>query len=318
MGAKRPLAVYVNVTAGPEGASLLVWEVSTMETLVGFGLQSGWASLNNKMMVEAVRISGLSMATGLTKSHIDELLEIMVEHSFDRKVEVVSQGAQDKSLFIVKSGEATVIQKGFMGGVEQRRVLRVIKRGECFGESALLDKDDSKCAKRHACVIVTSEAPLITLTLSLETIRRSPLMTEWGDTLQDHLRRTITPGWDAVVADTLGEKALNAGIGHDIKKGGKEKERSVKERAKGEAKKAAAAVSKPTAAPKPAAAPKPPANQAKGGKSGGKRMSIVGAKAGISKAAKGIQAGVRRMSLAGAAPPLAGNEKPKDEDPMAC
>ena len=98
-----------HVHAGEEGATLIFWSSSAIETLAGFTLQEASSAFSNRKMLQDVSICKRSLAEGLEKEQMDLLLDSMVEQTISDSREVVlSEGELDANLYIIRSGEATV------------------------------------------------------------------------------------------------------------------------------------------------------------------------------------------------------------------
>ena len=95
--------------AGEEGATLIFWSSSAIETLAGFTLQEASSAFSNRKMLQDVCVCKRSLAEGLEKEQMDLLLDSMVEQTIsDVKEVVLSEAELDANLYIIRSGEATV------------------------------------------------------------------------------------------------------------------------------------------------------------------------------------------------------------------
>ncbi len=59
-----------SLRAGENGATVVSWAVSAVETLVGFSLQAASFALNNRKMLQEVKIGARSLAEGLTREEM--------------------------------------------------------------------------------------------------------------------------------------------------------------------------------------------------------------------------------------------------------
>ena len=205
-----------HVYAGADGATLLVWSVGAIETLVGFSLQEASTALNNRRMLEEAAFGGRPLADGLSKEQEDALLGGLEEHFVaDNGTTLVSEGEMDANLYLIRSGEVCVTwaqttqtetDKGALKKVvAAAQPLLTLGRGKCFGEQALVPKDGRRRHKRKLSVVVTN-APLVLLVLSpavIESLMAHDWFCVWLARLSAHITDTGTPGVDAIVAESL-------------------------------------------------------------------------------------------------------------------
>ena len=59
-----------SLRAGETGATVVSWAVSAIETLVGFSLQAASFALNNRKMLQEVKIGTRSLAEGLSREEM--------------------------------------------------------------------------------------------------------------------------------------------------------------------------------------------------------------------------------------------------------
>ena len=119
------------VRASEGGATLVRWSAQSIETLVGYALQGSSTKAFNLKMLNQVNVGGRALVEGLGSEEVSALVNAMAERTFGAKEVVAAEGEVDEALFVVKSGEV-VVRRG------SKEELVVLKRGECFGEQALL------------------------------------------------------------------------------------------------------------------------------------------------------------------------------------
>lgn len=220
------------IRAAEGGASLVRWSVQAIETLVGYALQGSSTRVFNLKMLAQVKLGERLLVEGLTRDGLNQFLASMVERTYGEKEMVANEGELDDAMYVIKSGEALVKKSG---GKEEVCMLR---RGECFGEQALLGAASTiKAGKRRASVAVQGQE-LVVLSLTAEALAAiaEPLrewMPELGTRLQE-LAAKNGVGVDAAVAACLGDKAQTvfpaskvpnarpgARVGKDDKEGGR-------------------------------------------------------------------------------------------------
>ncbi len=143
-----------SIVACAGGATVLVWSVSAIETLVGFELQAASIQLYDRKMIESVKIGPRLLLSGLSKDGIDALLRAMCEKTFNDREVVSGEGDFDGGLFVIKKGEATVqrteeihrrassVPEGTFEPTQRRLVtLATLRHGDCFGELSLIPDD---------------------------------------------------------------------------------------------------------------------------------------------------------------------------------
>uniref|UniRef100_A0A7S2FJ96 Cyclic nucleotide-binding domain-containing protein n=1 Tax=Haptolina brevifila TaxID=156173 RepID=A0A7S2FJ96_9EUKA len=157
-------------------ATIISWQVSSIEALVGFGLQEESFRMFNRKLLQAVKYGNRSLTDGMTSPQINWLVQTLDEQKFDNGRMVVQEGTMDEKLYIVKRGEAAVTSK--LGGDVQS-----LKAGDFFGEQALLPPEAlKKRVKRKTCVMACS-SPLIVLVLSAEAVKKNSDLEAWRTTL---------------------------------------------------------------------------------------------------------------------------------------
>jgi len=193
-----------SIKAGPTGASLLTWNVSAIEALVGFELQAASHALFSRKMIESVRCAGRLFVQGLGKEQIDMLLDdAMLEQGVPDKAVVVSEGDVDQAFYIIKAGEAVAVR-----GKGGRVHLATLGRGDCFGEAALSMLEGvalSRRVKRKAS-IVAHGSNLVLLALTPQALAQQPGIEGWWQQLANGALATstgITHGVDSVVAEKV-------------------------------------------------------------------------------------------------------------------
>ena len=153
------------VLAGERGATVVSFAVDAIETLLGFELQGASLALFNRKMLEAVSCVGKSIAEGLHKDALDELVGLMVRRTYTPGEALASEGDFDEAIFMIESGEA-----GATKGEGSSHVLATLKRGDCFGEQMLLQLPaGGRRGSRRKASIVCGDSGLVALRLSLHT-----------------------------------------------------------------------------------------------------------------------------------------------------
>ena len=224
------------VAAGDRGACLIAWDVSAIETLVGFGLQVASVGLQNRMLLESVRCGDHLLTDGLSVEQLVTLTEVALEHSYDHRAHVLEEGDLDVDLYIVQSGEAVMrreVEPEY--GPTGHEVLCHLKRGDVFGEQALLalggqmsfndfrgdddddddvdnvdDDDDDEwrgpvpvSRARRTSVVVRGRSPFICLVLSPEVLFGIDSLVGWTMALLARVEGKCVRGVDAVLLEAL-------------------------------------------------------------------------------------------------------------------
>ena len=205
--------------AGPDGATVVVWKVSAIETLLGFELQAASDQLLERKMLESVRCGAWPLVEGLGKEGMDALLGAMKRRTHTRGEVVAGEGEPDDTLTIIVSGEVAITRtKPETGAIA---TLATLGRGDCFGEQcllALLGKGSSKGSsdrftRRRTGVAAHGEAPLAVLSLTLaamEALVASGALPEtWVLQLAHDLADGATVGVDAATV-ARGGSAITA------------------------------------------------------------------------------------------------------------
>ena len=250
------------VSAGSAGARVLVWEVAAIETLVGFALQTATHGLHNRQMLSAARCGPRSLAEGLDKDVMDTLLASMVEVSVGERQPVVAEGEGDERLYLVKSGGASVHQiSDRRGGGSE--TLCVLRRGDCFGEAALLPPGHAHRVRRRTSVTAHGQVPLIAFAISAQELaaicgEHAAAITAWRDGLVEQIGSRAIAGVDGIVLERLQSDGATATLEALGKASHKENGRREARGAKKANKRAGGAPAAPNAAPTAAPAKSKP------------------------------------------------------------
>lgn len=198
-----------SILAGEDGATVISWAVSAIETLVGFDLQAGYNALNNRRMLQDVKIGDRYLASGLEKDQMDLLLESMEEVSHTAKHMLVTEGEMDSNLYIIRTGDASITWEGCTPSQAIH-----LKRGDCYGEQSIVSKEAMRRAKRKTNVLVSSKCPtLVAGVISTRVVEEMRSQYDWFDgwwqALVEHVAATAVPGLDAVVVAKLQEEGAD-------------------------------------------------------------------------------------------------------------
>ena len=120
-----------------------------------------------RKVMEGVIIEGTKIFEQLGHDEQEELLHKMMEKDFKEGDNIITQGQENDTFYVIKSGTAKVMQAGAPGQSEMggTRVLAELSAGNFFGERALLMGD-------KASVSVTASGPLRAYTLDRETFMK--------------------------------------------------------------------------------------------------------------------------------------------------
>ena len=194
------------VLAGEHGALVVRWSVPAIETLIGFELQSASLALFNRKMLESVTCSKRTLVSGLQKDEMDILIALMVRRTFEPREALAEEGEFDHSFFIVESGEA-VVRKG--DGAKSE--LMTLKRGDCFGEQALVPSDVLKRTKRKAAVIAKGPQNVVCLSLAPSALHACVgSISGWTRQLAQDIAASAVGGVDSVVTQRVGSASMSA------------------------------------------------------------------------------------------------------------
>jgi CRP-like cAMP-binding protein len=250
-----------SIVAGDAGATLVVWHIASIETLLGFELQEASLGLQNRTMLEDARFGSHSLAQGLSKDEMDELFDMMDERSYAAKESIVRDGAIDEALLLIKSGEAHVQRSG--EGSSGAETLAVLRRGDCVGEAMLCVEAEGalRTTKRKTRVLAKTDLVALVLTpAALAKLVSNEAWQAWREGLSEHLAATAHAGIDCVTVDRLtaaGSEAVIASLDAKAKAGLQTKGKKVapKSASASTPKTAAKPESKGEKAPKAGASP---------------------------------------------------------------
>jgi CRP-like cAMP-binding protein len=203
----RQAAIY----AGRGGASILCWDVSKIETLVGFELQAASTQLFNRKMLESARCAGRLLVEGLETGAVDALAAAMVERVTPPLGVLCEEGAYDDALRMVKSGSAVVRRAAKTADIAE------LRRGDCVGESALLPPEvlpNGKRSRRKTSIVAQGGTPLVTLALSesslLDAAMQNNRLHAWRNVVIETIASRHTAGIDWIVMDRVNEAGGHA------------------------------------------------------------------------------------------------------------
>ena len=152
------------LTAGEAGVKMLRFDVTALESLVGYELQDVAMLFFNRLFLASVTCAGEPLGNGLRQEEIEQLVDVMTELVFQPKQCIVSQGDLDDTFFLIKHGSAAVVQGE--NAKNRGKELTTLVRGDAFGEQALLPSDLMKRTKRKTSIVVAGSEPLIALGLT--------------------------------------------------------------------------------------------------------------------------------------------------------
>lgn len=185
------------VTAGQGGATIMSWNVSSIESLVGFGLQEESFRMFNRKLLASVKYGRRSITEGMSLDNVDTLVEAFIEASVNEKAVIAAEGGIDEHLYIIKRGSAAVTSKS-AGEVA------MLKAGDFFGELCLVHSEarSGKKGKRRTSIVARS-SPLILLSLRAEDVKNDARFETWREALLEQIamEHLDTNGHDQVVTE---------------------------------------------------------------------------------------------------------------------
>ena len=101
------------------------------------------------------KLEVVQLFSGLSHDVLDELMNVMKEVSFKKNTQVITQGDNSRSLFIISKGRLKVFANDEDGS---QTIFTFLSEGEFFGELSLLDS-----APRSASVTTVDDCKLLTL-----------------------------------------------------------------------------------------------------------------------------------------------------------
>lgn len=142
------------VAASSSGATVVAFEVSEIEALIGYVLQEQAARTYNRKLFCSVRIDNRLLTEGLPKEQIDILVDALHEQEYIEGFNVAAEDSVDGKLRIVKRGSASVYTAS-TGEVAQ------LGPGDFFGEMCLL----GRAHRRTASIVARGPGTLTLLEL---------------------------------------------------------------------------------------------------------------------------------------------------------
>ena len=213
------------ILAGEQGAIVVRWSVSAIETLIGFELQAASLALFNRKMLESVSCARRTLVEGLKKDDMDMLIGAMHRKTFEVNDVLAEEGEFDSHFFIIESGEA-IVKKG--EGTKSE--VLVLRRGDCFGEQALVPPDKLRRQKRKTSIIAKGPTSVMTLMLSADDFNRlrGP-MGNWVNQFATDIASNSMGGIDSVItAKAVGSlSTINPQTKKDQKAGNKAEKRTT-------------------------------------------------------------------------------------------
>jgi len=142
------------VAVGP--ATLL--KLPANEFIQALGSLTDLVSSNFKQKVmEGVSIEGTMLTKVLGKSKMNDLIGALVEQTFDKGKTVIEQGSENATFYVIKSGEAKVMQAGAPGvPAGGTRELAPLDTGKFFGERGILQSEPAQ-----ASIVADAEKGLV-------------------------------------------------------------------------------------------------------------------------------------------------------------
>jgi hypothetical protein len=199
------------VLAGVGGAVVVRWQVSAIETLIGFELQAASLRLFNRKMLETVTLAKRPLVDGMDKDDMDSLVGLMVRCSFKEGARIALEGEFDATFFIIESGEA-VVHKGTHAVMDSRSEILTLKRGDCFGEQALAPPEKLKRTKRKASIVSKGPQNVVCLALTPEIFHsvQHGSFRSWSRQLAADIAATAVGGIDSAVSAKGGGASLSS------------------------------------------------------------------------------------------------------------
>ncbi|HEV8325381.1 MAG TPA: cyclic nucleotide-binding domain-containing protein [Myxococcota bacterium] len=96
---------------------------------------------------------------GLAERPLDKLVELMKERTLAAEAVVFSEGEAARDMYVLVSGQVKVVKRSSRGTLE--RTLAILKKGDCFGEMALID-----VLPRSATVRTLEPATLLSVSIA--------------------------------------------------------------------------------------------------------------------------------------------------------
>ena len=117
-----------------------------------------------RKVMEGVEIEGTKIFLQLGHEEQEKLLEKLTEKTFDEGKDIITQGKDNSTFYVIKSGTAKVMQAGAPGQSEMggTRELAELTEGNFFGERALLSGEKAPAS-------IVPSTPLKAYTLDRDT-----------------------------------------------------------------------------------------------------------------------------------------------------
>jgi len=159
------------------GAVVVAFDVSAIETLVGFCLQERSVRAFNRKLLASIKIDEVSILDVLMKHGeqegsrlLDWLADAMFDEHFEEGEVVAAEGAEDGSLYVIKAGEAAVSTK-------EAGEVATLSAGGFFGELSLLPKKH----KRSATIVAKSRLRVASLPAAV--VKANSELEQWRNAL---------------------------------------------------------------------------------------------------------------------------------------
>ena len=168
-------------------------------------LQEASLALFNRKMLKSVMCAGRMLVANLSEEDVDAVFRAMHRKTYGCGDVIASKGEIDEALCIIESGEVTVAKDADSGG---GMPILTLKRGDCFGEQALVTAAATPAgrraqgARRKSSIIVPAGATsVVTLKLTPQTfqrLRECASLDEWATQLVGDIGARAAKGVDAV------------------------------------------------------------------------------------------------------------------------
>lgn len=232
----------VDIVAGDEGATVIEWKISALETLIGYDLHTQSERMFENKLMRAVKLGDYKLFARLSEyddkapgetTAIDQILDAASVVTFEPNEVVVPDGQLDDALYVIKMGQAIAQRTQAVRGEKSATVIASLERGDCFGEHCLLSLSSAhKQVKRRLCIVAHAESSLTVLRISKDALEKlNRPFQKWVEEVATEISKvTQLGGIDSSVAYKAAqknmdlEKLLAVAKAKTGKRGGGEKE----------------------------------------------------------------------------------------------